>query len=110
MLGNFPKILLSNGKLSLSGIPLGHLHPPYFDLNSPAGLNYGFIGHTIGHEMTHGYDRKGAEYDAHGRRHNWWTDSDRSEFHELAQCFVKQYSAVVEPITGMNVSLLMLVS
>ena len=94
----------------LSGIPLGYLMPPYFDLNSPAGLNYGYIGGTIGHEISHGFDMEDADYDAHGRMHNWWTDSDRQEFQERAQCFVKQYSAVREPVTGLNVSLLMLVS
>lgn len=66
-------------------------------------LNYGAIGTVIGHEITHGFDDEGAQYDATGNLENWWTNGTLAHFQELSQCFVDQYSAITDP--RVNISL-----
>ena len=60
--------------------PAAILQPPFFQSNADDALNYGGIGAVIGHEMTHGYDDQGAQYDPQGNRKNWWTDEDKKGF------------------------------
>ncbi|MDP3704353.1 MAG: M13 family metallopeptidase [Legionellaceae bacterium] len=73
-------------------IPMGILRPPYFDPNAPASVNYGAIGAIIGHEITHGFDDQGAQFDGKGNLHNWWTPEDLKKFQMATQCIVDQYS------------------
>ena len=54
--------------------PAGILQPPAFSVNATDAVNYGAIGVVIGHEISHGFDDQGAQYDAQGRLNNWWTD------------------------------------
>lgn len=71
--------------------PAGILQPPFFDNSKDAAVNYGAIGVVIGHEMTHGFDDEGSQYDAHGNLKNWWTDADKKAFTERTDCEVKEY-------------------
>ncbi|MEI9935127.1 MAG: M13 family metallopeptidase [Ferruginibacter sp.] len=60
--------------------PAGILQPPFFDPNADDAINYGAIGVVIGHEMTHGFDDQGAQYDKHGNLSNWWSKTDSTKF------------------------------
>jgi putative endopeptidase len=72
--------------------PAGVLQPPLFSALSDAAPNYGDTGATMGHELTHAFDDEGSQFDAQGNLRNWWTDADRKEFEQRAQCVVNQYS------------------
>jgi putative endopeptidase len=75
--------------------PAGILQPPFFDAKADDALNYGGIGAVIGHEMTHGFDDQGAQYDAQGNLHNWWTPEDLKNFKERTACVEKQFDSFV---------------
>ena len=72
--------------------PAGILQPPLFSALSDAAPNYGDTGATMGHELTHAFDDEGSQFDAQGNLRNWWTENDRKEFEQRAQCVVDQYS------------------
>ena len=72
--------------------PAGVLQPPLFDAKSDAAPNYGNTGGTIGHELTHGFDDEGRQFDAHGNLADWWTPEDAKEFEKRASCISDQYS------------------
>ena len=72
--------------------PAGVLQPPAFDLNSDAAPNYGDTGGTVGHELTHGFDDEGRQFDAKGNLRDWWTPEDAREFVKRASCISDQYS------------------
>jgi len=72
--------------------PAGVLQPPAFDPKSDAAPNYGDTGGTIGHELTHGFDDEGRQFDANGNLRDWWTDADAKEFQQRADCISNQYS------------------
>ena len=81
--------------------PAGILQPPFFDPKSDEALNYGGIGAVIGHEMTHGFDDSGSQFDAQGNLKNWWTPEDRKNFEARAACIVQQFDGyTVQP--GLN--------
>lgn len=71
--------------------PAGILQPPFFDPRAAEALNYGDTGATIGHEMTHGFDDEGRQFDAHGNLKNWWTPADLAQFNQRAACIVNQF-------------------
>ncbi|WP_133500749.1 M13 family metallopeptidase [Cognatilysobacter terrigena] len=71
--------------------PAGILQPPAFDVNATDAVNYGAIGVVIGHEISHGFDDQGAQFDAQGRLQNWWTPNDNAQFAAKGQCVVKQF-------------------
>ena len=73
--------------------PAGILQPPFYDNQRDSAVNYGAIGSVMGHEMTHGFDDQGRQFDAEGNLHNWWTPEDAKEFEKRAECFIKEYSA-----------------
>jgi predicted metalloendopeptidase len=73
--------------------PAAILQPPYFDASRPAAMNYGAIGATIGHEISHSFDDQGALFDAAGRLHNWWTPEDFAHFRASAEQLVAQFNA-----------------
>jgi predicted metalloendopeptidase len=83
--------------------PAGILQPPFFDPAADDALNYGNIGATIGHEMTHGFDDVGRQYDAQGNLRDWWTAADEKAFTQRAALLVKQFDAF-EPILGMHIN------
>jgi putative endopeptidase len=72
--------------------PAGVLQPPAFDPTSDAAPNYGDTGGTIGHELTHGFDDEGRQFDAHGNLRDWWTPEDAKQFEKRANCISTQYS------------------
>ena len=73
--------------------PAGILQPPFFDNRMDAAVNYGAIGSVMGHELTHGFDDQGRQFDAQGNLRDWWTAEDAKEFEKRAECFIKEYSA-----------------
>ncbi len=72
--------------------PAGVLQPPAFDPKSDAAPNYGDTGGTVGHELTHGFDDEGRQFDAQGNLRDWWTPEDGKEFEKRASCISDQYS------------------
>ena len=72
--------------------PAGVLQPPLFDPKMDDAPNYGNTGATIGHELTHGFDDEGRQFDAHGNLKDWWTKHDGDEFEKRAKCVSDQYS------------------
>jgi putative endopeptidase len=72
--------------------PAGILQPPFFYLDADDAVNYGAIGVVIGHEMTHGFDDQGRQYDKEGNLRDWWTAEDATRFSERAQVLVDQYN------------------
>lgn len=83
--------------------PAAILQPPFFDFAADDAINYGGIGFTIGHEITHGFDNRGSKFDATGNLLSWWTTDDRKKFEERASCVVNQYAAYeVVPGVKMN--------
>lgn len=83
--------------------PAGILQPPYFDPNADDAVNYGEIGATIGHEISHGFDDQGSKYDATGRLNNWWTAEDRKNFDARTAALAKQYDQY-QPLPGLHVN------
>ncbi len=78
--------------------PAGILQPPAFDVGATDAVNYGAIGVVIGHEISHGFDDQGAQFDARGRLLNWWTEADLAAFRQRAQCVVDQFDGYfIEP-------------
>ena len=75
--------------------PAGILQAPYFDPNADEACNYGAIGVVIGHEMTHGFDDQGRNFDHNGNMTDWWTAEDAAKFQELANKLGAQYSAEI---------------
>ena len=75
--------------------PAGILQSPYFDPNADEASNYGAIGVVIGHEMTHGFDDQGRNFDQNGNMVDWWTAEDAAKFQELADKLGAQYSAEI---------------
>jgi putative endopeptidase len=73
--------------------PAGILQPPFFDANADDAVNYGGMGSVIGHEMTHGFDDQGAQYDAQGNLRNWWSASDLEKFKRGTGLVASQYDA-----------------
>ena len=72
--------------------PAGILQPPFFDFKADAAVNFGGIGVGIGHEMTHGFDDQGSQFDGKGNLHEWWTAADRKAFTERTDCVADEYS------------------
>jgi putative endopeptidase len=71
--------------------PAAILQPPFFDPEADPALNYGGIGAVIGHEIGHGFDDQGSQYDGEGNLHNWWTADDLAGFRERADRLIAQY-------------------
>jgi putative endopeptidase len=75
--------------------PAGILQPPFYDRNADASTNFGGIGAVIGHELTHGFDDQGSQFDAQGNLKDWWTAQDKERFNKLEQCLVDEYDGFV---------------
>ncbi len=83
--------------------PAGYLQPPFFSGKEDDAANYGDMGSTIGHELTHGFDDEGRQFDKDGNLKNWWTKDDERKFNERADCMVKQYDAI-EAVPGVHLN------
>jgi putative endopeptidase len=92
-----------NASMNEIVFPAGILQPPFFDPSADDALNYGAIGWVIGHEMTHGFDDSGSQFDAEGNLKNWWTEADRKAYESRTDLVVRQYDAF-EPIKGEHVN------
>nr|WP_295784568.1 M13 family metallopeptidase [Rhodoferax sp.] len=79
--------------------PAALLQPPFFNVNAEDAVNYGAVGTSIGHEISHGFDDQGSQYDGLGNLRNWWTAEDRASFATRAEGLVQQYSAF-SPVPG----------
>ena len=75
--------------------PAAILQPPFFNPNADDAVNYGGIGVVIGHEMTHGFDDQGRNYDKDGNLSAWWTEEDEKKFNERAKVLVEQYDRII---------------
>jgi len=73
--------------------PAGILQPPFFDITKDDAINYGSMGAVIGHELTHGFDDQGNQFDADGNLKNWWTEEDKANFKTKAQKLIDLYSS-----------------
>src|SRR5690606_37679643 len=80
--------------------PAAILQYPFFDPNRDAAANYGGIGAVIGHEIGHGFDDQGSQYDGSGALNNWWTDEDRAAFEERTGALIAQYNALSPKALG----------
>jgi putative endopeptidase len=80
-----------NAGLNEIVFPAGILQPPAFDMHAVDAVNYGAIGVVIGHEISHGFDDEGAQYDYLGRLRNWWTETDLKDFQARAACVANQF-------------------
>jgi len=84
-----------NPQMNDINFPAGVLQPPLYDARIDDAPNYGDTGGTIGHELTHGFDDEGSQFDAHGNLKNWWTKEDRQKFEERTKCISDQYAQYV---------------
>ncbi len=83
--------------------PAAILQPPFFDAKAEDAVNYGAIGAVIGHEISHGFDDQGSQYDGDGSLRNWWTDADQKNFKARTAVLVSQYGAY-SPLPGYPVN------
>ena len=83
--------------------PAGYFQPPFFSGKEDDAANYGDMGSTIGHELTHGFDDEGRQFDKDGNLKDWWTKEDEKKFNDRAQCMVKQYDAI-EAVPGVHLN------
>ncbi len=81
-----------NAQMNDINFPAGVLQPPLFDAKADDAANYGQTGATIGHELTHGFDDEGRQFDAQGNLRDWWTPADAKQFQQRADCISEQYS------------------
>jgi len=82
-----------NPSMNDINFPAGILQPPLYDMNASDALNYGHIGGVVGHELTHGFDDEGRQFDGNGNLSDWWTAEDAKKFEEKADCEVKEYGS-----------------
>jgi putative endopeptidase len=85
----------NNSSMNEIVFPAGILQPPFYDPKADDAVNYGGMGAVIGHEITHGFDDHGSEFDGHGNLKNWWTPDDLKSFQERAACVQKQFDNYV---------------
>ena len=83
--------------------PAAILQPPFFDMKADDAVNYGAIGAVIGHEISHGFDDQGSQFDGNGALRNWWTDADRKAFDAIGAKLVAQYEGY-EPLPGKHLN------
>ncbi len=83
--------------------PAGILQPPFYSNQAGDPVNYGAIGAVIGHELTHGFDDQGRQFDGNGNLKDWWQKSDADQFKKLSDCFVNEYGGF-SPVTGVELN------
>jgi endothelin-converting enzyme/putative endopeptidase len=84
-----------NPQMNDINFPAGVLQPPLYDPKMDDAVNYGDTGSTIGHELTHGFDDEGRQFDGQGNLRDWWQEADAKEFQKRADCIVDQYAQYV---------------
>jgi len=83
--------------------PAGYFQPPFFSDKEDDAANFGDMGSTVGHELTHGFDDEGRQFDAAGNLKDWWTKEDEAKFKDRAECMVQQYDAI-ESVPGVHLN------
>ena len=83
--------------------PAGILQPPFYSNAASDAVNYGAVGVVVGHELTHGFDDQGRQYDADGNLRDWWQKSDALKYGKLSSCLVNQYGAY-SPVPGVELN------
>ncbi len=83
--------------------PAGILQPPFYSNQADDAVNFGAIGVVIGHELTHGFDDEGRQFDADGNLKDWWQKSDEAQFEKLAYCLVNEYGGF-SPVSGIELN------
>ncbi len=83
--------------------PAGILQPPFYSNQATDAVNYGAVGVVIGHELTHGFDDQGRQFDADGNLKDWWQKADEEQFNKLADCFVNEYGGF-SPVAGIELN------
>lgn len=84
--------------------PAGILQGQFFSADRPRYMNYGAIGFVMGHEITHGFDDQGRQFDVDGNLFEWWEPETRTNYLERAQCIIWQYGNYTEPLTGLKLN------
>jgi len=84
-----------NWSLNDINFPAGILQPAFYDPKADLATNYGHIGAVIGHELTHGFDDQGSQFDGNGNLNDWWTKEDKEKFETRTGCLVNEYSGFV---------------
>ncbi|XP_077548478.1 neprilysin-11-like [Haemaphysalis longicornis] len=84
--------------------PAGILQGVFYQYGLPRSVNMGAIGSAAGHELTHGFDDQGSQYDADGRLREWWSKSTREKFKQKSECFVQQYGSIYDKEAGMKLN------
>ena len=92
-----------DGQQNNVNFPAGYLQPPFFSGKEDDAANYGDMGSTFGHELTHGFDDEGRQFDATGNLKDWWTKEDGLKFNERSDCMVQQYNAI-ESVPGVHLN------
>jgi predicted metalloendopeptidase len=83
--------------------PAGILQPPFYSNSADDAVNFGGVGVVIGHELTHGFDDEGRQFDADGNLRDWWEKQDSERFDKLAGCFVNEYGSF-SPVKGVELN------
>lgn len=83
--------------------PAGILQPPFYSNKADDAVNYGGVGVVIGHELTHGFDDQGRQFDPDGNLKDWWQKKDEEQFEKLAKCFVNEYGGF-SPVPGVELN------
>jgi putative endopeptidase len=83
--------------------PAGILQPPFYSNKANDAVNYGAVGVVVGHELTHGFDDEGRQFDADGNLKNWWQKADEEKFTNLANCLVNEYGGF-SPVKGIELN------
>ena len=83
--------------------PAAILQPPFFDPNADDAANYGAIGGVIGHEMSHGFDDQGSQFDKYGNQHDWWTEQDKKNYESRTKV-LEDYFSTVEVVSGKKIN------
>ncbi len=83
--------------------PAGILQPPFYNPTADDAVNYGAIGVVVGHELTHGFDDEGRQFDGAGNLREWWTEEDAKNFEKRAECISDEYSKF-SPVDGVNLN------
>ena len=84
-------------------MPAGVLQGAFYNKHRPQYLNFGRTGSTIGHEITHGFDDQGSQYDVNGNVNNWWKAETKKKFLAKAQCIIQQYGNYTDEQVGLKV-------
>ncbi|KAB7505878.1 Neprilysin [Armadillidium nasatum] len=97
-------IIYNSITIQFSEFPAGILQGHFFQPDRPKYMNYGTIGFVIGHEITHGFDDQGRNFDEEGNLRNWWQNSTEQNFLQRAKCIIEQYNNFADQETGLNLN------